>query len=205
MSSYETEHGIKPEQTQASQTRRPDMSTFFSTLELVDTSNDRQTHFNQHALPLPENVAAVYRNLANAFEMMRDPSGRSGAPAQSAQDGHNELLAQLVQQLMSYADDPPSEVKGVPDTFIEDLDRIPKSKLKKGEDCPICGNAFLDDPYPLVVVLPCHKDHKYDMECIRPWLKVNNTCPLDRKEVWKKKEPPPPVEDDEEEYDDYYA
>ncbi|KAK3074837.1 hypothetical protein LTS18_014151, partial [Coniosporium uncinatum] len=93
MSSYETEHGIKPEQTQTSQTRRPDMSTFFSTLELVNTSNDHQTHSNQHALPLPENVAAVYRNLANAFEMMRDPSGRSGAPAQSPEDGHNELLA----------------------------------------------------------------------------------------------------------------
>ena len=62
------------------------------------------------------------------------------------------------------------------------------------------------DKYPLVVQLPCHDDHRFDLDCIRPWLKLNSTCPLDRKELLKKKQPPPPpVEDDEEEYDDMYA
>lgn len=60
------------------------------------------------------------------------------------------------------------------------------------------------DQYPLVVELPCHKDHIFDLECITPWLKVNPTCPLDRKELIKKKTPPPPA-DEEEDYDDYYA
>lgn len=60
------------------------------------------------------------------------------------------------------------------------------------------------DEYPLVVRLPCHPDHKFDLECIQPWLKLNPTCPLDRKELVKKKEPPP-KDDEEEDYDEYYA
>lgn len=53
--------------------------------------------------------------------------------------------------------------------------------------------------------LPCHPDHKFDLECIRPWLKLNATCPLDRKELLKKKEPPPKDEEEDEEYDTFYA
>jgi hypothetical protein len=62
------------------------------------------------------------------------------------------------------------------------------------------------DPYPLVVALPCHPDHMFDYECILPWLKLNPTCPLDRKNlVEKKKPPPPPADEEEDDYDDYYA
>jgi len=70
------------------------------------------------------------------------------------------------------------------------------------------ANKFISiEEYILVVRLPCHKDHIFDMECIRPWLKLKSTCPLDRKVIYKKKAPPPPIEDDEEdgEYDDMYA
>jgi hypothetical protein len=67
----------------------------------------------------------------------------------------------------------------------------------------------LPDPYPLVVRLPCHDTHIFDLECIQPWLMLQATCPLDRKELVKKKEKPPPAEankdDGEEEYDDMYA
>ncbi len=65
----------------------------------------------------------------------------------------------------------------------------------------------LADQYPLVVRLPCHKDHIFDLECIAPWLKLHATCPMDRKNLLKKKEPPPPAKDDEEdgEYDEMFA
>ena len=89
-----------------------------------------------------------------------------------------------------------------------DLDRVPKKNLKKGDACPICRMPFLDDQYPLVVRLPCHKEHIFDLECLEPWLKMNNSCPLDRKELEKKKELPKPHtnnDDEEEEYDDMYA
>ena len=93
-------------------------------------------------------------------------------------------------------------------------------------DCPICSNPFLDgkspstspnpvvpaekgmlDEYPLVVRLPCNKNHMFDLDCIAPWLKLHATCPLDRKDLVKEKEPPPPPKDEEEdgEWDDMYA
>jgi len=48
----------------------------------------------------------------------------------------------------------------------------------------------LDDAYPLVVELPCHKTHRFDLDCVGPWLRLNGTCPLDRKDLMKKREVP---------------
>ena len=49
------------------------------------------------------------------------------------------------------------------------------------------------------------KDHLFDLECIEPWLKLNASCPMDRKILWKKPEPVKIEEDSEEEFDDMYA
>lgn len=63
------------------------------------------------------------------------------------------------------------------------------------------------DPYPLVVRLPCHPEHWFDLQCIQPWLALQTTCPLDRVDLMKKAKPAPPVveDDEEEEWDEYYA
>lgn len=63
--------------------------------------------------------------------------------------------------------------------------------------------------------LPCHPDHKFDLECVRPWLKLNSTCPLDRRDLLPKKEEKKEKksteankaqeEDEEEDYDMDYA
>jgi tRNA (cytidine32/guanosine34-2'-O)-methyltransferase len=109
---------------------------------------------------------------------------------------------------MESAEHPPSQVAGVSDEFIEQLERVPKKVLEKKADasCPICANRFLEDSHPLVVRLPCHDDHMFDLECIQPWLKLNPTCPLDRKKLIKEKEvDKKKVEHDEEEFDDMYA
>lgn len=66
-----------------------------------------------------------------------------------------------------------------------DLDRIPRKSLTSSQVCPICNNPFLDDPYPLVVRLPCHPTHLFDLECIRPWLRLRGSCPLDRTDFGK--------------------
>ncbi|GAB7363455.1 hypothetical protein MBLNU230_g3728t1 [Neophaeotheca triangularis] len=201
MSGYEVEHNIPSKREQSPPRRRPDLSTFFSNLEQVDTSGDRQPH-NSHSLPLPGDVSATYRTLANAFAMMQ--GGES--PDTQGTDNNNELLGRLVASLMESAENPPTEVQGVSDEFISELERVPKKNLKSDMSCPICSNAFVEDPHPLVVQLPCHKDHIFDLECIQPWLKLNPTCPLDRQNLVKKKAPPPPPQDDEEgEYDDMYA
>ncbi|KXT04666.1 hypothetical protein AC578_2125 [Pseudocercospora eumusae] len=203
MSGYEVEHnatGVENEQRQTHQVRRrPDLSTFFSTLDLVDTSGSRQPR-NANSLPLPQDVSAAFRTLANAFSIMRGPETHASV------DSNSELIASLVESLMASAEHPPSQVQGVSDEFIEQLERVPKKTLEKTPDksCPICANPFLEDTHPLVVSLPCHADHLFDLECIQPWLKLNPTCPLDRKELIKKKEPPP-KDEEEEEYDDMYA
>ncbi|KAF1940289.1 hypothetical protein EJ02DRAFT_445555 [Clathrospora elynae] len=198
MSGYEVEHGISTKDDKSQQPlRRPDLSTFFSQLELVDTS-DPHVHTNANAVPQPENMAAAFRLLANAFETMR------GRPADETEGG-SDLLANMIDVLRQNADDPPKELKGVPDSFLDELERVPKKALKEFDTCPICVNPFLEDQYPLVVQLPCHKEHRFDLDCIGPWLKLNSTCPLDRKELLKKKQPPPPAGDEEEDYDEMYA
>ncbi|KAF2203592.1 hypothetical protein GQ43DRAFT_478941 [Delitschia confertaspora ATCC 74209] len=202
MSGYEVEHNIPKEEKAEHPPRRPDLSTFFSTLELVDTS-DPQSHHNVHALPQPENMAAAFRLLANAFEMMRGRAPDDNEEHHSS--GGEDLLANMIEVLRQNADDPPAELKGCPDSFLDELERVPKKSLKKSDTCPICVNPFLEDEYPLVVQLPCHPEHRFDLDCIRPWLKLNSTCPLDRKELLKKKQPPPVEDDDDGEYDDMYA
>ncbi|KAL8762092.1 MAG: hypothetical protein Q9184_001864 [Pyrenodesmia sp. 2 TL-2023] len=188
--SYEVEHNIPKNEATQQHARRPDLSTFFSNLELVSTSNTQ----NSNATPMPADMRAVFITLSDAFRSMR-------------QDGGGDLLDTLIETLEADAESPPKEVGGVSDAFLDELDRVPKKSLKKADSCPICNNPFLEDQYPLVVRLPCHRDHIFDLECIAPWLKLHATCPMDRKNLLKKKEPPPPAEDEEEdgEYDEMFA
>jgi hypothetical protein len=113
-------------------------------------------------------------------------------------------LDSMLDFLRHAAADPPEKVEGVPDSFLDGLERVDRKRLGDGS-CPICGERFVDDPHPLVVRLPCHKDHVFDMECIRPWLKLNPTCPLDRKSLVEKKKVEPRVVDEEDDPDDYFA
>ena len=114
------EHNISTEDDKSQQpSRRPDLSTFFSQLELVDTS-DPSAHTN-----------------ANAFETMR------GRPADENNE-HGDLLANMIEMLRENADDPPTELKGVPNSFLDELERVPKKALKPSDTCPICVNPFLE-------------------------------------------------------------
>lgn len=91
------------------------------------------------------------------------------------------------------------------------LERVPKASLKPDDTCPICNNPFVEDPYPLIVQLPCHPTHRFDMECVRPWLRLRGTCPLDRvdfaKQLRDKAEAKKKLveEDEEEEWDGMYG
>lgn len=99
------EHNVpQPSTTEPSHPpRRPDLSTFFSTLEHVDTSNVS----NGNALPVPGDVSAAYRTLAEAFERMRPD--RSG-------DGP---LDGMIELLVANSQAPPKEVKGVSQGFLD--------------------------------------------------------------------------------------
>ena len=97
-----------------------------------------------------------------------------------------DLLESMIETLMGQAERPPKEVEGVDEDYIANLERVNINKVKKDTDCPICGNAFADDTHPLLVRLPCHTNHIFDLECIRPWLRLRGTCPLDRIDLAKK-------------------
>ncbi|TVY37129.1 putative RING finger protein [Lachnellula subtilissima] len=183
-SPYEVEHGIKPSTT-TKPTRRPSMSSFFAQLSQIETTNP-------HAQPTPVEVSAAERLLQDQLTTLR-----LSAPTESNQ----ALLTELISAIEMQIEHPPEKAAGVPQSYLDELDRVPKKLLKKTDTCPICGEAFLDDDYPLVVQLPCHKTHRFDLDCVGPWLRMQGTCPLDRKELMKKKEIPKPVEDDEEEDD----
>ncbi|KAJ5287451.1 hypothetical protein N7478_003137 [Penicillium angulare] len=215
MSTYEVEHGTADPATnpQSQHRRRPDLSTFFATLSEISPDPNHPDH-RPHAVPVPGDVSAAFYSLAEAFEVMRRENASGGTEAEtegaSGLEG-NELITQMIQSLLSGADMPPREVEGVSEEFCDMLDRVPKSSLKPDQTCPICSNPFLEDEYPLVVKLPCHPTHIFDLECVKPWLRLRGTCPLDRvdfaKELREKDEARKKLveEDDEEEWDGMYG
>ncbi|CRG84035.1 putative RING finger protein YBR062C [Talaromyces islandicus] len=191
MATYEVEHNTTdPRITNQTRPRRPDLSTFFSTLSEI-TPNPSETRTREHAVPVPGDVSAAFRSLAEAFDVMRREHdiGGAGAGGEETQgeDHHGAaLIDQMIEALVQGAELPPREVEGVNEEFCDSLDRVPRSALKASQSCPICSNPFLDDPYPLVVRLPCHTTHLFDLECVRPWLRLRGTCPLDRTDFGKK-------------------
>ncbi|KAL8752776.1 MAG: hypothetical protein Q9199_005513 [Rusavskia elegans] len=81
-----------------------DLSTFFSNLELVNTSTTQ----NSNATPMPADMRAVFITLSDAFRSMRHEGGGS-------------LLDTLIESLEADADNPPREVKGVSDGFLDGM------------------------------------------------------------------------------------
>jgi Ring finger domain len=169
------EHAVDPPTNPTERPRRPDLSTFFSTLSQI-TPDPSVPRTREHAVPIPNEVSAAFRNLADAFGLMRQDNDVTGS----------DLLGSLIDSLLSSAERPPREVEGVDEEYIAGLERVNPKKVKKDDDCPICGNAFSDDPHPLLVRLPCHSSHIFDLECVRPWLRLRGTCPLDRVDLGKR-------------------
>lgn len=128
------EHGVNFTQAQKRSTRRPDLSTFYSTVN--QAYGDEETIQNPNSAPTPENVTASFRLLADAYEIILNEHG-----------GDNDHLRDMISVLETTAGQPPTEREGVPDSFLVDLERVPKSKLKKGEKCPICAENFLDGKF----------------------------------------------------------
>ncbi|PYH45095.1 uncharacterized protein BP01DRAFT_357023 [Aspergillus saccharolyticus JOP 1030-1] len=241
MSTYEVEHNTTDpsapnpssnNNTTTHRPRRPDLSTFFATLSEItpDESSSASTRHRPHAVPVPRDISAAFYTLAEALNVMRrDGAGIAAAAAGgipsfgpedsttpgSDADGGNgnghELLTEMIQSLLQSAERPPKEVEGVSEEFCDVLDRVPKAALNSSQVCPICNNPFLEDQYPLVVRLPCHPTHLFDLECVRPWLRLRGTCPLDRTDFAKQEREKaearkkPVVDDDEEEWDGMYG
>ncbi|KAI1867306.1 uncharacterized protein JN550_007037 [Neoarthrinium moseri] len=185
---YEVEHNIKASASKP-HSRRPDMSSFTSHLHTISpeaASNSASTH---HAGPTPVDAAALFRLLQDQMATLA-----TSAPSEENRD----FLSGLIEMLNSDVDNPPERIKGVTQDYLDSLDRVPKKKIKKDDSCPICAEPYLDDQYPLIVELPCHGAHRFDLECVGPWLLSKGTCPLCRKDLTEKKKVEIPVDDEEE-------
>ncbi|KAI1436231.1 hypothetical protein GGR50DRAFT_693417 [Xylaria sp. CBS 124048] len=189
---YEVEHNVK-ETTSRRRRRHPDMSTFTSYLDQI-TPNATSSH----AGPTPVDMAAL-------FQLVQDQLATLAADAPT--EANRNLLSSLVGALEADVGHPPDRIQGVDQAYLDSLDRVSHKRLRADPEgtCAICAEKYLDDPYPLVVELPC--SHAYDLECVSPWLLSKGTCPLCRKDLAKKKavEIPKDEEDDEEDVDGLYG
>ncbi|EGS19653.1 ring finger-like protein [Thermochaetoides thermophila DSM 1495] len=177
------------------------MSTFTAHLnniapELLSPSSQPHNHHNPHAVPSPLDTSALYRLLQDQIITLA-----STAPTQD----NRSFLLSLVNLLEEDVAHPPREIEGVSQEFLDGLDRVSKGELKRDAErgekdvCPICAEKFVDDEYPLVVELPCKGRHRFDLECVGPWLRAKGTCPMCREGMRKKKEKVVVQEDSEEE------
>lgn len=169
------EHNIS--RTEETPRHRPDMSTFFTALSQISISPS-SSHNNPHATPTPVSYANTARLLQSQYEYLL-----TNLPGDSGTDSPNPLLTTLLDLLADSIDNPPQsvEAEGLPQSFVDALDRVDKKSLKPDDQCPICSERYLDDKYPLVVRLPCDDRHWFCLECVGPWLRFKGTCPLDRK------------------------
>ena len=192
------------------------MSSFNSFLSQLSTrpgpgAPPEEQHNNPHATPTPVDAAALFRLVQDQFRTLLtdapppdlDPDRRTTGNADNDGDGsdddedaedaarflagHRRLLHTLYEALEADIASPPKEISGLQQEDLDALDRVPKTRLQEGERCPICAECFLDDKYPLVVRLPCHVSHRFDLECVAPWLQSKGTCPMCRKDLRRKK------------------
>lgn len=156
------------------------MSSFNSQLHQITNEptsspgSQQQERNNPHALPTPIDLVALFQLVQDQFSTLAVDSPNAT---------NRDLLRDLSQLLEADMLNLPKEVEGVSQEFLDALDRVPKKQLKKEDACPICAEKFLDDPYPLVVELQCHHTHRFDLDCVAPWLQLKGTCPMCRQDL----------------------
>ncbi|RGB43914.1 hypothetical protein C1646_737618 [Rhizophagus diaphanus] len=108
-------------------------------------------------------------NFLNFFNIAGDPRDYAWGNT-----GLDNIITQLMEQQAGRQAPPPAT-----DEIIENL---PKSKITKKQvveeqlGCPVCKDEFQIDEE--AVYLPC--THTFHYDCIKPWLKMNGTCPVCR-------------------------
>ncbi|KAM5346621.1 hypothetical protein ACJ41O_009626 [Fusarium nematophilum] len=193
---YEVEHNVKFAEPRRSG-RRVDMASFFSLLnQLSEPTGDQTPQQNPHATPTPVDTASLFRLLQDQLQTLY-----TTAPT----DDNRHFLEALINSLEDDINDPPTRLRGVSQEFVDSLDRVNRKTLAEDDDCAICKVPYLEDEWCLVVELPCKGRHRYDLECVGPWLRSKGTCPMCREEMNKKKDIPIVEDSEEEDGDMMYA
>ena len=122
-------------------------------------------------------------DVAGLFHLPRDQFKTLTRDA--PETANKDFLISLIDSLNSDISNPPKDVEGVSQEFLNVLERVPKKSKKPDNACPICAEKFLDYQHPLMVELQCHHSHKFDLECVGPWLQLKGTCPMCRTDFTK--------------------
>ncbi|RWA08498.1 hypothetical protein EKO27_g6611 [Xylaria grammica] len=185
---YEVEHNVTPS-TERKHRRRVDMSSF-------------EAHLNQITPDPSSRIGPTPVDVAGVFQLVQDQITTLALDAPT--DANREFLSSLMESL-----EQSDRITGVSQQYLDSLDRVSRKKLQSDPDgqCMICAEKFLDDPHPLVVELPCHGTHIFDLECVGPWLLSKGTCPACRKDLTEKKtiEIPKDDKEDDEDIDGLYG
>ena len=95
-------------------------------------------------------------------------------------DYAGEDISRLVDELMrndpGFRGPPPAS-----ETAVQALETIEfaKGSADLSDECPVCQDEF--EQGSLLTKLPC--SHVLHPDCILPWLKLHNTCPVCRHEL----------------------
>ncbi|PHH81450.1 hypothetical protein CDD82_730 [Ophiocordyceps australis] len=209
-SQYEVEHNVRF--SDGSPRRRGlDMSVFYNIMDQVaanhrDQEQRTQQNGQRHTSPAPIDIVRLFRLVQEQFNTLRAATAaettddtRHAAQAQTM--GHSQFLDGLISALEADIRCPPSMLPGLTQAHVDALDRVPRKTLKPDDECSICKVPYLEDEYCLVVEVPCAGRHRFDLECVSPWLLSKGNCPICRQDM-KPKKPEPVGEKDEEEDDD---
>jgi hypothetical protein len=132
------------------------MSTFYTALAHVENANPASTMSSSHGDigAVPADVDAVRSVLLDGLRSMRGDFGGidGGEPERGDGEVHegvrgtqvlDGMISLLVGELEG-AGEERGKLDGVSNEFLDGLERVDKKRLKKGMDCPVCGNDFLD-------------------------------------------------------------
>jgi len=127
------------------------------------------------------------------------PTGNGGGGGGLGFDAINNMLQQVFGNLPTHMGDYASDAQtqnilnqlfmqhqnqGPPPASEDAVSKLPRIKIsseqiEKKMDCSVCQCEFeLDEE---AVKLPC--DHTFHSDCILPWFKMNNSCPVCRYEL----------------------
>ncbi|CAG8434525.1 5338_t:CDS:2 [Diversispora eburnea] len=136
--------------------------------EATDNHNQPFLGFAQIIQRALEGAGNNHANILNLFNITGDPRDYAWGST-----GFDNIISQLMEQQAGRQAPPPAS-----DEIIENLPKLKISKKQVDEQlgCPVCKDEFQIDEE--AIHLPC--THTFHGDCIKPWLKVNGTCPVCR-------------------------
>ncbi len=113
--------------------------------------------------------------LGNIFQMLGVPLANAGA----ANMGDFVADANLQNVLNRLFEQSGSEARGADPEVVAALPLEQIGPADEGEDCPVCKETYAVGEE--VKCMPCH--HRFHVDCLDPWLKMKNNCPVCRFEL----------------------